>query len=103
MGVDFIRRELVFHQQILEDATILPIFTRVGWFEYFLKLKKFSDDMIIKFATTLEYDRSMVKGILVDASEISIMQVIDLLRIGEKILAQVGAVVAREEFLYQRN
>lgn len=61
MGGDVIKREPTTHQQILEDAIVLPIFTRVGWIDNFLKLTKFSDDLTRRFADTLQYDEAMVK------------------------------------------
>lgn len=61
MGGDFIIREPSTHKKILEDALALPIFTRVGLLDYFLKLIEFNDDITRRFVNKLEHDESIVK------------------------------------------
>lgn len=45
MGGDVIKRESSSHKKILEDAIVLPIFTRVDWLDYFLKLIEFYNEI----------------------------------------------------------
>lgn len=97
MGGDVIRRESLAHKQILEDAMVLPIFTKVGWLDYFLKPTEFDNDIARRFVATLELDEAMVKGLSVDASKVAITQVSGLPRTGVEFLICVDTVVAREE------
>lgn len=98
MGGDIIRREPIAHKQILEDALVFPIFTRVGWIDYFLKLKKFDDDITKRSTATLQYDGAIVKGLSIDASEGAIAQISGLPKIGAEFPTWANAMVAREEF-----
>jgi len=53
IGGDVIRREPSVHKKILEDVLVLPLFTRVGWLDYFLKLTEYDNDMARDFIATL--------------------------------------------------
>lgn len=75
MGGDAIHREPSMHKEILEDPMVIPIFTRVGWLEYFLKLIEYDNEMERDFAGTLKYDEATVKGLVVDSFEMEISQV----------------------------
>jgi len=97
-----IRLEPSAHKEILEDVLVLPLFTKVGWLDYFLKLTEYDNEMAKEFAATLWYDEAIVRGLVVDASEMAIAQVIGLSCTGFEYLARVDAATAREE-LYERG
>lgn len=54
--------------------------------------------MVKDFATTLKYDEEIVKGLVVDRSEMEITQITRLPRTGSDYLARVDVVVVREAF-----
>jgi len=92
------KREPLAHKEILEDVLVLSLFTRVGWLDYFLKLTEYDDDMAKEFAFTLQYNEAMVRGLIIDNSELAIAQVLGFTRTGSKYPVRANATTAREEF-----
>jgi len=52
--------------------------------DYFLKLTEYDNEMAKEFVATLQYDEATVRGLVVDAFEMVIAQVIGLPRTGSE-------------------